>query len=468
MNRPLGPGSKEAKTKIYRKRLSDSDDQDEELGRFLERVGHTATGHTIKLFDSSVDLAGCVKQDVAAWQTRVIRDRNLSVRRPTLPGDEMRRRLLILLGKVRKFWIEGVLERSLHNTALIELGREESSDLVDNPWHGVMELPDQTRRGMPTATKLLDVFEEAGRALLILGDPGAGKTTTLLQLARALATRAERDATEPIPVVFNLSSWGLSRPALRDWMVAETNRQYQIPKGVARQWIDGNHILPLLDGLDEVEEGARVECVEAVNAFAEDSGLAGLIVCSRLDEYQGLPLRLTLNAAVCLQPLALVQADLYLHQLGPGSAGLRSQLEADQTLQILNEGIRLSLRTMSYCFLATIGLLSIVGAAVGLGLGNGLLGLGLGAVGGLVLALPVSLWFGGFDVIQHYALRLELLRRRHMPLRYARFLDHASRIGILQKVGSGYLFSQARLRQHFEAMTPIAGSGAAPIRRQPS
>jgi DNA polymerase III delta prime subunit len=759
---------------IYCKRLGDGEDQDAELGEFLERIGHTATGHCIKLFDSSVDLADCVKQDVAAWQTRVIRDRSLTVRRPTLPGDLMRRRLLILLAKVRSFWIKGVLEKSLHNTALIELGRDESPDLVDNPWNGVMELPDQTHRGIPAATKLLDVFEEAGRALLILGDPGAGKTTTLLQLARELANRAERDASQPIPVVFNLSSWGLARPALRDWMVSETKRQYQIPKRVARQWIDGNFILPLLDGLDEVPEDARIECVEAINAFAEDIGLAGLIVCSRLDEYQALPLRLQLNAAVRLQPLALDQADRYLLELGQSSAGLRSQLEADQTLQLFarsplmltlmalayrdmtadeiaahqpqnaeerrrhvlttyvnrslaedesggdyeiaetidwlswlargmrrhaqsiffierlqpswlstaaarwsymlgsrmtsavvfglaisplvypatsmvggfhvalewillfglsiglvdglrfrkgatvdtahpryrvalnvfayivlgttfgtvlgafaaylsdalalrlwwgsslglllglvfglvfgirgsaqsltqdirtverlgwswpgslkgalagifvgpaaglllglllllvfgsmgavgmlagafyipmgllaglvagiatgslygglegqvsdrktlaNEGIRLTLRTMSYCFVATIAVIIVVGAASGVvvgavsGWGLALPIIGLTAAEGLVLALPVSLWFGGFDVIQHYALRLELYRRGGMPLRYARFLDHAARIGILQKVGSGYLFSHARLQQHFEAMT---------------
>ena len=64
-----------------------------------------------------------------------------------------------------------------------------------------------------------------GRSLLILGAPGSGKTTMLLELARQLIERARQEVTEPIPVVFNLSSW-TEKLTLADWLARELNNIY--------------------------------------------------------------------------------------------------------------------------------------------------------------------------------------------------------------------------------------------------
>jgi hypothetical protein len=40
-----------------------------------------------------------------------------------------------MLMAVRKFWIEGVLESSLYEAALIELGMEERREAVNYPWN---------------------------------------------------------------------------------------------------------------------------------------------------------------------------------------------------------------------------------------------------------------------------------------------------------------------------------------------
>jgi predicted NACHT family NTPase len=60
------------------------------------------------------------------------------------------------------------------------------------------------------------VFDRLGGGLLILGAPGSGKTTALLELARHLLDKAEADEHQPIPVVFNLVSWAAHRGPVAD------------------------------------------------------------------------------------------------------------------------------------------------------------------------------------------------------------------------------------------------------------
>jgi len=125
-------------------------------------------------------------------------------------GASRDKNLRILMEKVKTFWVEGVLENSVHHAALIELGKQVKADAVqaDHPWATVVRIPNKPEYTLPPEAKIIDVFDEMQGALLILGEPGSGKTTTLLELARDLITRAEKDSTLPVPVVLNLSSWG--------------------------------------------------------------------------------------------------------------------------------------------------------------------------------------------------------------------------------------------------------------------
>jgi hypothetical protein len=239
-----------------------------------------------------------------------------------------------MLELVRNTWIKGVLEQSLHGAAMIELGMEERADAVEHPWDIVVRMPNRKDRELPPGTKIIDVFDEANGSLLILGEPGSGKTTMLLDLARDVIARAEEDPTQPIPVVLNLSSWAEKYQSLDEWLVEGFNNRYDIPERIARPWIENDDLLLLLDGLDEVDQEYREACVRAINAFRQEH-MSFLVICSRVAAYQTLSNRLELRQAVFMQPLVDQQIYAYLDRAGADLAPVRQALNRDPNLQAL-------------------------------------------------------------------------------------------------------------------------------------
>src|SRR6266496_1755128 len=238
-----------------------------------------------------------------------------------------------LLRRVHSFWITGVLEHSLHGAALMALGLEEQPDAVANPWHLVVQHPEATPRPLPTGTRITQVYDAADGELLILGAPGSGKTTLLLELARELLSRAERDEQHPLPVVFNLSSWAIKRLPLANWLAEELIDKYQVPSKLAQTLLRADQILPLLDGLDEMDARVRTACIDAINTYRSMHGLLPLVVCSRSADYLEQAARIQLDSAVILQPLSSEQIEAYLEQVGEPADALRVALYQDAELR---------------------------------------------------------------------------------------------------------------------------------------
>lgn len=239
-----------------------------------------------------------------------------------------------MLQNVYTFWIDGVLENSLRETALIELGMSEKPDKIDHSWHLVRYLPDETVQEQRSAsTSILKVWDKSNGKLLILGEPGSGKTTLLLELARDLIYRAQTDPSHPMPVVLNLSSWTSRFKTLDEWLVEELNQRYQIPLMMAHNWVKGDQLLLLLDGLDEVALARRDACVGTINTYRLEHGFVDVVICSRNYDYDLLPHKLKLNSAVMLQPLNEKKVDTYLTSLGSDMNSLRAALVEDAMLR---------------------------------------------------------------------------------------------------------------------------------------
>ena len=254
-----------------------------------------------------------------------------------------------MLELVRNSWVKGVLEQSLPDEVLIELGLEERRDAVLNRQGMELQRPGHPKQMLPQGMKIMDVFDEMGQTLLILGEPGSGKTTMLLELARDTIARAEEDPKHRIPVVFNLSSWTGAKQPIADWLVDELKTKYYIPKKNASDWIENDELLLLLDGLDEVLPERREACVCAINDFRQERGLTPLAVCCRSEEYETLSTRLDLKGAVSLQPLTPEQVDNYLDRIGSELAALRTALKDDPILyELAQTPLMLSIMTLAY------------------------------------------------------------------------------------------------------------------------
>ncbi|MEW6495862.1 MAG: NACHT domain-containing protein [Cyanobacteriota bacterium] len=235
-----------------------------------------------------------------------------------LTSEDSRNRQ-VLLDKVSNYWVKGVLETSLHGRVLIELNLEERLDAVAHPGDRVWETSDQPRQALPPGTRVSDKFDEmeAGRSLLILGEPGSGKTTTLLEITRDLIAQAKSNTSQPIPVVFNLSSWSEQKQAIANWLVQELHTEYKVPKTIGAVWVEDKKLLLLLDGLDEVKAECRESCVQALNQFIQEYRQTEMVVCSCTKDYEALSQRLILQTAIYLQPLTLDQVKPYLPKVGP-------------------------------------------------------------------------------------------------------------------------------------------------------
>lgn len=311
----------------------------------LEAIGHTIT---------NIDTNGGanVGRDVNA-NIFIGRDNNvtnITVNHPLSREKIVNPQSLAKLRKaVRAFWIDGILNKSIFNEALIQLNMTKQSSAVNNrPWNLAVQEDAEEIRSLPPGTHIIDVFDQMDQGMLILGEPGSGKTTTMLELARELLDRVDSDESLPSPVILNLSSWAEDRKPLAQWIAFELKTRYPVTKKDAQIFVKNDHLLLLLDGLDEVEQKYRAVCIDAINDFREQH-MIPLVVCSRFSEYEALKIRLKLQGAVLLEQLTIEQIDDYLDQVGIPLSALHAALQQDIELQELARSpLALSIMTLAY------------------------------------------------------------------------------------------------------------------------
>lgn len=131
--------------------------------------------------------------------------------------------------------------------------------------------------------------------MVITGVAGSGKTVLAIELILGLL----KDRGEgPVPVRMPAALLDTGLPpesAVRDWLVEHLTRAYRLPEAAARELVAARMVLPVLDGLDEMDAelepryaSRAARTIRACNAYLDGTQQASLVLTCRLGQYQAL------------------------------------------------------------------------------------------------------------------------------------------------------------------------------------
>jgi hypothetical protein len=165
-----------------------------------------------------------------------------------------------------------------------------------------------------TADDIVAAFESSKRRLLIVGEPGSGKTMAAYSLIEYLDER--EDAEGRIPLLVNLSAWEAQddfEAFLVDYLCSSVGYDVRA-RAVADAFVKSRRYNLILDGLDEIPARLRAHFRERLDEFVKglQSKVAVVVTC-RTQEYEELlAARFTglgLVQAVEILPLSSEQLD---------------------------------------------------------------------------------------------------------------------------------------------------------------
>jgi nucleoside 2-deoxyribosyltransferase len=184
-------------------------------------------------------------------------------------------------------------------------------------WRAAGTMPQSSAPRKTFASFQEAVTEYTGRVLL-LGEPGAGKTTTLFAFARDRVAERLQDPGLPLPVIARIAAGNHDRRmSLPDWLAE------QVPmlngSDIGRLY-DAGDLLLMLDGLDELGSQRKdlqtEETYDPRICFLNATPRKGqVIITCRAQEYMELGEKVALGGAVTLTALNDAQISEYLRGL---------------------------------------------------------------------------------------------------------------------------------------------------------
>ena len=152
--------------------------------------------------------------------------------------------------------------------------------------------------------------------MVVLGEPGAGKTVLAMELLIRLLEHRQHDPDIPVPVLISAAAYD-TRFGWQDWLARHLALRFSIGDAVTGRLVRDGRILPIVDGLDEMDPaGGDPEragaLVTVVNASIRSRERAPIVVTCRHNEYQVLKRGVDRATLIELVPLTGEQAADYL------------------------------------------------------------------------------------------------------------------------------------------------------------
>jgi NACHT domain len=239
--------------------------------------------------------------------------------------------------------------RTREDTVSVALHFEQAMSALPRhftPYH----LGERNPVGATDAT-LTTIFAESrvrgGGHLLVLGEPGSGKSTCLLGLASDLALSQESKVPVYIPIsrwrssdakyrlserIVNRSANEAFRHPMARWLAEQVEQFHHRDAMIVREWIGDGRLILLLDGLDEISSSdARESFVRSINTFFRLCPCPIMLTC-RLAEYEALSARVEFSDAVVIRSLADADVLKALSDAGGRLAGVRAMVQSDPRL----------------------------------------------------------------------------------------------------------------------------------------
>jgi len=232
--------------------------------------------------------------DVRRLHEQILRGDNHPTPETSPPPDELGRAAQELATAITRQWTAEAEVRSLNRPEPVplrwssterEVAAVASTVLGGRPGDG----PERLVLGGDLSDVVAKFRQVPARQLVVLGEPGAGKS--VLAILLTLGLLADPPAGEPVPVLLPLASWDPHTEHLHAWLARKLVEEYPglgntaaYGKDAAMRLVLENRILPVLDGLDETPPALHTAAIDALDRAA--AGGRPLVVTCRSAEYE--------------------------------------------------------------------------------------------------------------------------------------------------------------------------------------
>lgn len=195
-----------------------------------------------------------------------------------------------------------------------------------------MQYSAQSAPVLDSVQAIVKLFQQDGveGRLLILGEPGTGKSQTLCALGASLLAKIR--PVDPVPVLLDVTGW--QGEEFRPWVIDQLWIRYRVPRNCAVTWLNTSQLVLLVDGFDALSSRDQRSCAKAMDTLMRSNPEQAIALCCQRQalELTGITFNY-FNSGVQIIPFAAQQVKDYV--MGVDLPDLWKGIKGSKSLQHL-------------------------------------------------------------------------------------------------------------------------------------